>query len=82
MAKTLAAQIIPHLRLVGGTDFKGNSKGRAVRVPSASSQFIATEAEKGTLSARSTTDGWISLNACLPYDIAVAMMEIYVAAKA
>lgn len=82
MAKTQSSQIIPHLRLVGGTDFDARGKGRAVRVPSASSQFIATEAEKGTLSARSTSDGWISLTACLPFDVATAMMEIYVAAKA
>ena len=81
MAKTQTTLNIPHLRMVGGTDFNASLKRHAVRVPSAKSTFLVKDEEKGSFSASATQDGWLFINACVPFDVGTAMVETYVAAQ-
>ena len=74
---------IPHLRMVGGTDHSASgSKKRAVRVPGAASQVFNDDAEKGSFSIRAGSDGWVVIKGCIPFALATALVETYVAAKA
>lgn len=91
MANTQTLQIPSYLRVVGGTDFTGAELPALQQIDY---QAVAQVGEhhaarlgevkgsKGVLDITSMSGGWVSLDGCVPADVAIALMNTYAGLRA
>ena len=82
MANTQTHQIPSYLRVVGGSDFTGAGQPTVRQLDAQVSEHYAkrlgeVQGTKGVLDIVSMSGGWVSLDGCVPTDVAIALMNTY-----
>ena len=87
MANTHTLQIPSYLRVVGGTEFAGFDMPTIRQIAAKVSEHHAVrlgevQGAKGVLDVVSMSDGWVSLDGCVPADVAIALLNTYAGLRA
>lgn len=86
MANTQTLQIPSYLRVVGGTDFTGAEQPTFQQLDHQDAGQVGeyhairlgeVKGSKGVLDIISMSGGWVSLDGCVPADVAIALMNTY-----
>lgn len=91
MANTQTLQIPSYLRVVGGTDFVGAELPTVHQLDNEYAGQVGehhairlgeVKGSKGVLDITSMSGGWVSLDGCVPADVAIALMNTYAELRA